>query len=412
MLSLPTDPQLLPLPNGNTLHLFPSDALDILRLDFTFEAGAAYQQKKFCAVAANTLFPVASAGRPFHEVAEFFDFRGIVVEPFVDTSTSALTVYTLPRYVDDLLPLLQELLLQPSFPDDEFESFARKTQARLKSSFQKTRYVVRNLFFESLFGSEHPLGRYAVPEDIPLLTVDDVKAFHRQHYHLSDAHLVMSGNYDDRILKLYADHFAPVGDGPRKTPCSLAAPSPYVGEQKIRRAFPGAVQASICIGSVLPLSWDDPDYARFIVLNTVLGGYFGSRLMSNLREDKGFTYGIYSQTHIYRGCIVFSIAADVSSQSVQEAVAEIYNELRRLQEELVPNDELEVVRHYMEGDYLRSIDGLFERAERFRQMCSNFVSDQFSLNLFDAIQNVTPEQLQQLARRYFNPDLLVEAVVG
>ena len=160
---------------------------------------------------------------------------------------------------------------------------------------------------------------------------------------------------------------------------------------------------------MLPLAWSDPDYARFLVLNTILGGYFGSRLMSNIREDKGYTYGIYSMTQVFRGSVVFYITADVAADVTQAAVDEVFCEIRRLQDEPVPQEELELVRNYMMGDFIRSIDGTFELSERYRQMVATDVTEQLTRNLLDAIQHVTPERLQSLARTYLTDLLTVTA---
>ena len=140
------------------------------------------------------------------------------------------------------------------------------------------------------------------------------------------------------------------------------------------------------------------DYTRFMVLNTVLGGYFGSRLMSNLREDKGYTYGIYSQTQIFRDSIILFITADVAAQATHDAVKEINLEIERLRQEPVSDAELERVRNFMMGDFIRSIDGTFEISERYRQMVVTDVDERLSTNLMETLATVTPDQLLSLAQ--------------
>ena len=137
-----------------------------------------------------------------------------------------------------------------------------------------------------------------------------------------------------------------------------------------------------------------------MVLNTILGGYFGSRLMSNIREDKGYTYGIYSQTQIFRDSIVFFITADVAAEATRSAVEEVFREIALLQQQPVPDEELERVRNVMMGDFIRSIDGTFEISERYRQMVFTHVTEQFTDNYLHAIQHVTPATLQRLAQKY------------
>lgn len=428
MLSLPTPPQSHRLPNGNTLYLMPSNAIDILKFDFTFEAGPAYQSKPLLAQFVSHLLPRASQHLSASQVAEFIDYRGIVIEPALDTFTSCITVYTLKKYATELLPLLCQLIQEPSFPEVEFQTHLRKRRHQLQTSFKKTSYVARNIFYQALYGSNHPLGTFARPEDVDGLTLDDLRQFHADRYHLGQAHLQLAGNFDDRLLAQYESLFAPASS---QHPIDSHKPSPEdnsrSGYAMPRREndsceaaipnsqfypIPNSVQTTIRIGRILPLEWSDPEYAQFTILNTLLGGYFGSRLMSNIREDKGYTYGIYSQTVIHRGSIIFFISADVGCDVVQPAIDEIYHEIDRLRTQPVSDDELDLVRHYMKGDYLRSIDGLFECSERIRQMAATRVTEQFSQNLIQAISAVTPAQLQQLAQRFLDPADLTQVVVG
>ena len=455
----PLVPQTHLLPNGRTLHYFPNHALGLVKLDITLEAGSRYQRCKCQAHAANRLFGEVTACRDAGEVAEFLDFRGIVVERMIDVCVANITFYFLRRYADELFPLIREMF--DTYSNNQairqsgnqtfstlnsqlFEACVASRRQQLAMGFQKTSYVARNHFYEMLYGSEHPLGTYAVPEDVDALTLDDVTAFIAQHYHLGDAHLLLSGSVDDALLSLADQYLAPssittVSEPilpqpssqfsilnsqlsitnepplPRQRPLlrGVAVRPGYVHSQL---SIPTAVQSSLRIGRILPMGWDTPDYARFMVLNTVLGGYFGSRLMSSLREDKGYTYGIYSLTQIHRGSIVFSIVADVAAEATSDAVAEVFDQIDRLRQQPVPEEELDRVRNYMMGDFIRSIDGVFEVSERYRQMVATHTvgtddnPEILSSNLLDAIAHVTPAQLQTLAQTHLAD--LVTVTVG
>ena len=216
------------------------------------------------------------------------------------------------------------------------------------------------------------------------------------------------GYIDDALLTLADQYLSPVEEVPVAEP---VLPAPHSNNQALKQSsIPNAVQSTIRIGRILPLPWDSTDYARFLVLNTVLGGYFGSRLMSNLREDKGYTYGIYSMTQIYRGSIVFFLTADVAAEATQSAVDEIFQEIKRLQQQPVTDEELDRVRNYMMGDLIRSIDGVFDISERYRHIAATHVTEQLTANLLDAILHVTPDQLQTLAQTYLTD--LVTVTVG
>ena len=397
------------LPNGNTLHDFPNSTLGLVKLDITLEAGSRYQHFKSLSHAASQLFGEATTLRDAREVAEFFDFRGIVVERMSDVCSTTITYYFLRRYAADLIPLIRECFDSPTVTQPMFTAYVARRRQQLAIGFQKTSYVARNRFYELLYGPDHPLGTYAMPDDVDALTLNAVTDFIHQHYLLDNAHLVLSGMVDDDLLSLADRHLAPSHSHSHNqvftqssNPEEPLLPPPHSHNQTFTQSSnPNAVQSTIRIGRILPMSWDAPDYARFMVLNTVLGGYFGSRLMSNIREDKGFTYGIYSTTQIYRGSIVFYITADVAAQATQAAVGEVYKEINRLQQEPISEEELERVRNYMMGDFIRSIDGVFEVSERYRQMATTHVTEQLTTNLLDAIATITPPQLQTLAQTCF-----------
>ena len=406
------------LPNGNLLQYFPNQALPLVKLDITLEAGSRYQQCKCLSHAANRLFGEATAKTDAFQVAEFLDFRGIVVEKTIDVCTAVVTFYFLRRYADELLPLVREMFDEPIVTQPMFDAYVSNRRQQLATGFQKTSYVARNLFYELLYGLEHPLGTYALPTDVDALTLDTVTHFVHQHYHLANARLVLSGMVDDDLLSLTGRYLAPshTHSGHQafkqsSIPDEPLLPPPHSNNQAFKQSsIPNAVQSTIRIGRILPMAWDAPDYAPFMVLNTVLGGYFGSRLMSNIREDKGYTYGIYSVTQIHRGSIVFYITADVAAEATHAATREVMNEINRLQHQPISQQELERVRNYMMGDFIRSIDGVFDLSERYRQMVSTHVGEQLTTNLLHAIAHVTPAQLQTLAQSSLTD--LVTVVVG
>ncbi len=404
-------PKIHLMPNGNSLYLFPSDALELVKLDITVEGGSCHQHKMCLAQAANQLFGEATKEHEAAWVAEFMDFRGITLERMADICTGNVSFYFLRKYAEELLPLVREMFEQPCVTQQLFEAHKAKRRLQLSQNFQKTAYVARNIFYEQLYGPDHVLGTYARPEDVETLTQEDEAAFICEHYRLGQAHIVLSGSIDEDLLSLCDKYL--VGDNPQKQEPRFVCPrvSEYAAHN-VYHPMPNKVQSSIRVGRVLPYAFDDMEYARFMVLNTVLGGYFGSRLMGNLREDKGYTYGIYSQTQIYRGNIVFYIAADVSGEATEKAVEEVLKEMERLRNEPVEAEELQRVVHYMEGDFIRSIDGVFERSERYRQMVATDVTEKFTENYHEALQTITPEQLTGIAKLILDPETLTIVTAG
>lgn len=405
------EPQFLTLGNGQSVALFPDPSLEYVKIDFTFDAGTVRQPKPLVATTTNALIPEGTLHHSADEIAEFVDFRGIILDKTIDPFGAGLSVYMLRKCADEALPLLHEMLTQPAFAPEEFEVLLAKKRTQLMANLQKTRYVARNCFYEALFGHDHPLGRWASEEDFDRIVLDDVKRFYQSHYQLVQADVVIAGGYDDALLQRFDEVF---GRHPLRSsalpPLRFSSQAPE--RTSVRVSLPGAVQSTIRVGALLPWAWDSMEYARFMILNTVLGGYFGSRLMSNIREDKGYTYGIYSQTLLQRGSILFWLSAEVGKEVAQKALDEVYRELDRLCQEPVPEEELERVKRFMEGDFLRSIDGIFERSERYGQMQLSGCTEQFTSNYFEALRTTTPQDLLPLAQQVLPRPNLLEVVVG
>ena len=401
MLQAPDLSILVPQHCGD-LDYFPNDSLGLVKLDLTFDAGAIRQQHLSQAHAASQLVGEATRSMDAQAVAEFLDFRGIVLERSADTYSSCLSFYFLRRYADELLPLIRQMVEEPVISEQLFAAYKSRRMQQVQQNMQKTAYVARNRFYEVLYGPDHPLGRHATPEDIERLTLEQVRQFVADHYRLDEATVLLAGQTDDALLSsLKSRRFRPT------FPASATVGGVRPSRPVDIIPMPG-VQTSLRMGCVLPFTWEHPDYAPFMVLSTVLGGYFGSRLMRNLREDKGYTYGIYAQTQPYRGSIVFAITADVGNEVATASLTETLNEIRRLLDEPVPGEELERVRNFMMGDFIRSIDGTFELSERYRQMQVLGIDERFSANYVEAVQSVTPAQLLEVARRYL-PTLNVVA---
>ena len=326
MVSLPDTATLLPqehlLATGGTLYAFPSASTDLVKIDLIHEAGSAYQPQPLCAAAANRLFAVASDDMDARQVAEFMDYRGIVVDHNPDILTASTSVYFLRRYLDELLPVLQRLLLHPAFPQDDFEVFLSKRRQELQAMQRKSREVARRLFYQTLFGIDHPLGRYAEPDDADRLDRETVVRFFHERYR--SRQLIVSGNVDAELIEKVTGALAPLrveeSKGQKVEELNSTIHYPL---STFKVTVPGAVQTTLRVGRILPLRWDSVDYARFMLLTTLLGGFFGSRLMSNLREDKGYTYGIQAHTQIYRGVIVLYITTDVAASAADAAVKSV-----------------------------------------------------------------------------------------
>lgn len=394
---------------GRKVPVFHGDT-SMVKLDLLFNAGTVCQPQLLCAAAANKLLTVATSTMDAAALAEFMDFRGVIVEPAVSTTQNTLTFYFLRRHAEELLPVVADMLCRPAFAESDFRVWQGRRRQELATLEQRTSHIARKMFYEELFGIDHPLGCYAVAADADLLQLDNVRCFWRQHYGLERCDVVAAGCVDEGLVALIGDCFGTKTD--IVEPKGLPAPEPAKHNRQLIRQMDGATQTSLRIGRVIPLHWNDPDYARLMLLVTALGGYFGSRLMQNIREDKGYTYGISARTQIFRGLITFYITADVAAGTADDAVRESFGELRRLREEPIGEDELQLVKTVLTGDYLRSVDGVFELSTRYCDMLGTGVDERLTDNLRNAIKETTAVQLQELAQRLLDEDEMTVCLAG
>lgn len=414
MINLPPISSLTPqermLAGGRVLHTFPGST-ELVKLDFMYEAGSLYQSQLLCAAATNKLLTVATSDMDSSALSEYLDYRGVVLDNSNSTNQSLMTAYFLRRHAGEVLPVLASMLERPAFDDNDFRLWQKARRQELATMEQRTSHMARRFFYEALFGREHPLGVHAGPGDVDRLEPDAVRRHFDRYYRQGAANIAAAGCVDEELLDLMDRHWGKPAAESRK-PVSMGCGTPENAAGRIEYKMDGAVQTTLRVGRVLPIAWDDPDYARFMLLVTALGGYFGSRLMSNLREDKGYTYGIYAHTQIYRGTIVLFVTADVASGTAQAAVAEVMAELKRLCEEPMDDEELQLVKTVMVGDFLRSVDGAFELSTRYCDMYGTGVDERFTENIRAAVNETTAAQLQELAQRLLKVEDMTVCLAG
>ena len=224
--------------------------------------------------------------------------------------------------------------------------------------------------------------------------------------------IYISGKVTDEILNLLENSFGKESWG--KIENKVLTQSADIKTTSLKRVFTeqdSAMQSSIKMGKVL-IQRTHPDYYKMRVLITIFGGYFGSRLMSNIREDKGYTYGISSGIASYPDAGVFVVSTEAAYEYAEDIIKEVYNEMKTLQTELVPGSELGMVRNYMLGEMCRSYEGPFSLSDAWMFIQTSHLSDSYFEESLKAVQNVTAEELRTLAQKYFNQENMIEVVAG
>jgi zinc protease len=399
------------LDNGIPVYTIDAGSQELTRVEFIFKAGMFYQDRTLVASTANTLLENGTSKHNALQLSEGIDFYGSFLELGVGQDYSCVTLYSLNKYLNESLVYVEEILKDSVFPQNEMEIHLTNKKQKHQINSQKVSHLARRRFSELLFGEKHPYGRDVKLEDFDTLKQKEVLDFYKDHYNSKNCFVVVAGHLPKDLFKTLNDHFGKEAWGQQKNITSSSPAVQTTPQQKNLVEKSDAIQSAIRVGRIL-FNKTHPDYFKFQVLNTILGGYFGSRLMANIREDKGYTYGIGSGLNSLSYSGYFYIGTEVGADVTKNALEEIYKEIKKLREEPVSPDELETVRNYILGQFLRSVDGPFSLAEKFKAIKEFGLDYSYYTNYFAAVKSVTPKELQDLANKYLQEKDLIECVAG
>jgi len=397
------------LPNGLPVCLFNMGDQDVVMLKLLFPAGTWQESSRQVAAFTARLLREGTVSYPGQTLMNRIEYCGATLQTKAKNNHAEIVVYSLTKHLPQLLPLLYSILTESEFLTKELNTIVQNAKQHLRIQQEKTDYLAHERFREGLFGEQHPYGYRSTSDDYDRLTRDELYAFYQRHYSAENCVLYLAGKLSDQDLQLIAQYLGGdnwlnqhrIGDIAHNT-------VPFV-PQAVTLHKPGAVQAAICIGCPM-FNKTHPDYQAMMVLNTILGGFFGSRLMNNIREEKGYTYGIYSTLHSYMDGGDFAIITDVNGDVWEDAVREIYREMELLQNELVPAHELELVRNYLNGTILSQLSGTFNLAATLQGILVYGLDIDFYHRFVETINTVSPQQLRDLAQRYLSPANMLQVV--
>lgn len=401
------------LDNGVEVFAIHAGSQEVMMVEFVFYAGNSYESRNLIATAANNLLKNGTSTKTAFQINEHFEYYGSHFNRSCYNETSTLTLHCLDKHVGELLPLVRELITDAVFPQEELDIFKQNMKQRLTVNLKKSEFVASRLIDAYIYGEQHPYGIYSRHEDWNALQREEILDFYKKHYVEGKCHVFVAGKLPPDLPALLNAQFGnlPLGKPVRETvpfhdiqpSGELAKPIRLVNDKE-------GVQGAIRMGRLFP-NRHHPDFMKMQVLNNLFGGFFGSRLMSNIREDKGYTYGIYSylQNHIQTSALV--ISTEAGKDVCEAAVKEIYHEMKTLREELVDEEELSLVRNYMIGTILSDLDGPFHILARWKNIILNGLDEQYFYQSIQTIKTLPAEEIRELARQYFQEKDWYELVV-
>lgn len=403
--------EIFTLDNGVPVYVVNMGTQEVLKIELIFNAGRPYEQKHLVSRATGSMLKEGTKSFDSATIAEQIDFYGSSISTPFHIDTSNVMLYSLSKYIDQVLPVLSEMLATPTFPQKELDTFIEINQQNLQIDLSKNDNLAYRAVTELIFGKDHAYGYNSYPETYGALLREDLIRHHERCYTTGNCKIVISGKVTDAVLKSLNQHLSNAIRPGESLHANLKAQPSTDRKIRIKNEEAETVQMAIRVGSHL-FNRQHPDYAGWYMLNTVLGGYFGSRLMENIREEKGYTYNIYSvlDTMVYDGC--FYIGTEVGNEFAQKTLDEIYAELEHLQEQPVEEEEMEMVRNYVLGGFLNMLDGPFNVSDVIKTIVSEDLPLAYFEELVSAVQQVTPDDIQSLAKQYLNPENFWEVVAG
>ena len=400
------------LNNRAPVYISNMGTQEVTRIEVVFNAGRPFERKPIAARAATSLLREGTHSMSSAEIAENLDFYGAELSfpYYLDTCNIALVA--LNKHLHKVLPVFADMLSNPLFPPSELEHFIQRNKERLLVELSKNDVIAYREITEKIFGKSHPYGYNSFPETYDALRLEHVKEHYKRTFTAGNCWIFVSGNITPEVLNLIDLH---LGSGIQPDSTDTfdfpGFPMPGSAPQKIRIQRPDTLQTAVRIGKHL-FHRGHPDYHGFFMLNTILGGYFGSRLMNNIREEKGYTYNIYSAVETMPADGYFYIASEVGNEVLEDTLDQIYAEIEALQQDPVELDELEMAKSYLLGLMLNQIDGPFNHSDLVRSIiCDNLPLSFFETSV-QAIQEITPDKIQDLAQKYLQRESLTEVIVG
>ena len=380
--------------NGVKIYILDSNDFEVVRFSFIFRAGTSMQHKPFTASATVNMLSEGSQSKSAQEIAEILDFYGSNFDANIDRDYAYLSFVSLSKFFDKTVEVAREI-------------YCSTRKQGLTIERKKIEVQSRELFGKALFGENHPYGKSSPESEYDNITREDLVALYKELYTADNCFIVCSGRVSDDVLSVIEDIASELPQGEVRSEIFPATNTTH----RIFKEDSTALLSSIRIGRLL-FERRHPDFVGMQVVATALGGYFGSRLMQNLREEHGYTYGVMAAMVNFEREGYLAIATQVAKEHRDDALREIYFEIERLRNELMDEDELQMVKNMMIGEILRILDGPFGIADVTIENIMCGFDNSATEESVATILAITPEEVQRLAQRYLNAEDLVEVVVG
>jgi zinc protease len=382
--------------NGIGIYSISNFNLEVFRLEVVFKAGSYFGEQFGQSFFVSKLLPLGTQSKTSKEIAENFERFGGFLEASQNQERLIITLHGLTQYFGKYLDILKELIFEPLLPENELDIQKNVASQSYLVSVEKTAFEANKYFREHLFGKTHSFGKTLGPDEIEKINRKSLTSFHNDFIKEEDFNIFLSGNITPKEIEMVKNVF--IKRAEKIADRKLISPNILPGFN-LNIEKENSVQSSIRIGRRM-FNRHHEDFVKFLVFNTIFGGFFGSRLMKNIREEKGLTYGISSSLVPLAGEGYWSIGADVKKENVGLAMDEIQKEIEVLKNVFVSQDELDLVKNFMKGSVLSSTNTVFDIMDKHKAIMHENLPLDFYDTLLGRIEKVNAADISEMANKY------------
>lgn len=394
------------LNSGVKLHYLNAGALPVVKIELVFQSGGWYESKKSISWFAAKMLAEGTNSKSAKQISEGFESLGAFfqIEPGFDEVS--IGIYGLKKNFGEVLRLLNEVLHEAAYPVRELEILKSNRADQIRLNDEKGNMYATKMLRKAIYGEQYPYGKILNAEDIDEINIDQVKDFYKTSL-FQGAEVYLAGMIDNTLVEEVKQILC----------IEFIEPAQITNESAFLPRGPVYVERKGSMQSSIRLAWGIPekshqDYFDYLITNNLLGGYFGSRLMKNIREDKGYTYGINaSPIHLKRSSFGL-IATDIKAENTQDTFDEIFKEIKRLGDEPIAKEEIETLTNYMAGSFLSSLNTPFSVMDQYKSLFMHGLDVSYFEKYFESLNTITSERIQMMARKYFNPKDAYQVTVG
>ncbi len=399
-------PEIIDIRDNLSLVWLKEIQQDVTKIDFIFEAGKWHEPKKGVSYFTGHMLEKGTANLTSEQIASVLDQQGAQLEISSGADFTSISLYSLSKNFEAVLPLVIEILTEPTFPEKELALLSNIFLDTLKINNEKNSFVASKVFNRNVFGVDHPYGRSADEGDVNEISSSDLKSFFLNTF--SPAEIYLTGNLNKHQFSLLTNEINKLENQSKKMPSIIDSVGGLVAE---KIAWDKSLQSAIKIGKKT-INRSHADYPGLLLANHILGGYFGSRLMKNIREEKGLTYGIHSSVSSYLNNGVFSISTETNKDKAEQALTEIGKEVKKLLSVAVEKAELSTAKNHFLGNLQLEISNPFAVTEKLKNIRLNKLPASYYQDLYKAVIVATDRDLLRITNEYLSAESFHLALVG